>query len=112
MKKYPVHEHGRYTVISLTGEVDLNFSPQAREQILKQLKKKKPVLVDLSAVEYIDSSGVASLVEGFQTAKRTNLDYGLLGISDAVQQVLSITRLDGIFPLYESEENFFQSFSR
>ena len=57
-------------------------------------------------------AGIASLVEGFQTAKNTNLDYGLLSISDAVQQVLAITRLDGIFPLYDSEENFFQSFSR
>ena len=88
MAKYPVHEHGRYTVISLTGEVDLNFSPKAREQILKHLKQKKHLLVDLSAVEYIDSSGVASLVEGFQIARNQQQDFALVGVSQAAMQVL------------------------
>ena len=102
MKKYPVHEHGRFTVISLTGEVDLNFSPQAREQILKQLNKNKHVLVDLSAVEYIDSSGVASLVEGFQLARSQQQEFALVGVSKAAMQVLQLARLDKVFPMYDS----------
>ncbi len=104
MTKYPVHEHGRYTVISLTGEVDLNYSPKAREQILKQLKQKKHLLVDLSAVEYIDSSGVASLVEGFQMARSQQQDFGLVGVSQAAMQVLQLARLDKVFPIFNSLE--------
>lgn len=102
---YPVHEHGAFSVLSLTGEVDLNCSPQAREQILKCLKKNRPLLVDLSAVDYIDSSGVASLVEGFQTARGQQLDFGLVGVSKAALQVLQLARLDKVFPIYSSIED-------
>jgi anti-sigma B factor antagonist len=100
--KYPVHDHGSFTVISLTGEVDLNYSPQAREQILKYLKQNRNLLVDLSQVEYIDSSGVASLVEGFQLARQQKLQFGLVGVSKIVMQVLQLARLDKVFPIYAS----------
>jgi len=100
--KYPVTEHGRFTVISLNGEIDLNVSPRAREQILKQLKQNKHLLVDLSAVEYIDSSGVASLVEGFQLARGQKLDFALVGVSKAAMQVLQLARLDKVFKIYDS----------
>ena len=53
-----------YTIIELEGEVDLSCSPEARKEILDVLKAGQHLLVDLSAVTYIDSSGVASLVEG------------------------------------------------
>ena len=104
MMKYPVTEHGRHTVISLMGEVDLNVSPQAREQILKLLKQKKDLLVDLSAVDYIDSSGVASLVEGFQLARSQQQDFALVGVSKAAMQVLQLARVDKVFPIYMSLE--------
>ena len=59
--RYNTREVDSYTVIELQGEVDLSCSPEARKQILDQLSQKKHLLVDLSAVTYIDSSGVASL---------------------------------------------------
>lgn len=101
MSRYPVTEHGRFTVIALHGEVDLNESPKAREQILRQLKQNRPLLVDLSAVEYIDSSGVASLVEGFQLARSQQQEFGLVGVSKAAMQVLQLARLDKVFPIYD-----------
>ncbi len=100
--KYPTHEHGEYTVLSLQGEVDLSCSPQAREQILKLLKSSKNLLVDLSSVDYIDSSGVASLVEGFQVARNQKLEFALVGVSKAAMQVLQLARLDKVFPIYQS----------
>jgi anti-sigma B factor antagonist len=97
---FPVEEKQGFHVILLDGEVDLSRSPDARKVILKCLKKKHHVMVDLSAVEYIDSSGVASLVEGFQYARANNLDFGLLGVSDAAMSVLRLARLDQVFPVY------------
>ena len=91
---------GEFTVISLQGEVDLHYSPKAREIILKHLNDKQHVLVDLSAVEYIDSSGVASLVEGFQHARSHTLKFALVGVSDAAMQILQLSRLDKVFPIY------------
>ena len=66
-----------FRVILLSGEVDLHSSPQARQAILDNLKTGKPLLIDLSGVSYMDSSGVASLVEGYQTARKQGLEFGL-----------------------------------
>lgn len=95
-----------YDLLQLRGEVDMHFSPQLRENILGSLKAGNPLLIDMAAVSYIDSSGIASLVEGFQTAKTASLPYGLLNISTTAQQVLTMTRLDKIFDLYTSAEQF------
>lgn len=95
-----------YDLLQLAGEVDLHDSPELREKILGSLKAGNPLLIDMSNVSYIDSSGIASLVEGFQTAKSAKLAYGLLNISSTAMQVLTLTRLDRIFSLYSSPEQF------
>ena len=97
-----ISTEGRFTLLAISGEVDLYQSPKARQQILSCLQSKQNLLVDLSAVEYIDSSGVASLVEGFQTAKRSALEFGLIGVSDAAMRVLQLARLDKVFPIHKS----------
>lgn len=91
-----------FTIIALSGEVDLHYSPKAREIILKCLGDKDHVLVDLADVAYIDSSGVASLVEGFQHARTHNLKFALMGVSDAAMQILQLSRLDKVFPIIAS----------
>ncbi len=99
---YPVREEGGYAVVELSGDVDLSCSPEARETILECLHKGQRVLVDLSAVTYIDSSGIASLVEGYQTARKRQLDFGLVGVSEAALGVLQLARLDKVFPIHAS----------
>lgn len=103
--KYPVKREGKYTVLSLNGEVDLNCSPDARKQILKYLNNNENLLIDMSDVEYIDSSGVASLVEGFQLSRSLKTEFALVGVSKPAMQVLQLARLDKIFPVYESVED-------
>ena len=109
--KYELRIETAFDVLVLGGEIDLHYSPTLREKILTSLNSGRPLLIDMQAVSYIDSSGVASLVEGFQKAKSNDLHYGLLSISTATMQVLSITRLDQIFTLYESEEIFIDQLS-
>jgi len=99
---YKVREEGGYAVVELTGDVDLSCSPDARQTILGCLDEDRSVLVDLSAVTYIDSSGVASLVEGYQTAKKSGLKFGLVGVSEAALGVLQLARLDKVFPIHAS----------
>ncbi len=99
-------DKGKYTVIGLEGEVDLSCSPDARESILNVLDEDKNLLVDLAKVSYIDSSGVASLVEGYQTAKKQSLKFGLVGVSDAAMSVLKLARLDQVFPIFDSLEDY------
>lgn len=102
--KYQQREQGPYTIIELAGEVDLSCSPDARREILAVLDSGRNLLVDLSGVTYIDSSGVASLVEGYQAARKKQLRFGLLAVSDAVMSVFKLARLDQVFPIHATVE--------
>ena len=102
-------QEGDFTIVVLEGEVDLHYSPTARKSILDSLKNSRNVLVDLSEVKYIDSSGIASLVEGFQLARSTNLEFGLVGVSEAAISVLKLARLDKVFPIKDSVKDFINS---
>ncbi len=93
-----------YTVLELKGDIDLSRSPDARRQILDCLEGGRHLLIDLGGVSYIDSSGVASLVEGYQTAKKKGLRFGLVGVSAAALGVLQLARLEKVFPLHASAE--------
>lgn len=102
---YGVREEGGYQVVELRGDVDLSCSPLARSTILGCLGASHHVLVDLSGVTYIDSSGIASLVEGYQTAKKKKLRFGLIGVSDTAMSVLQLARLDKVFPIHSSVQD-------
>jgi anti-sigma B factor antagonist len=99
---YEVYQQSGFTIVCLTGDVDLSCSPVARKTILENLQRKENMLVDLSTVEYIDSSGIASLVEGYQVSKSHGLDFALIGVSDTAMEVLRLARLDQVFPIFES----------
>ena len=102
--KYNTRVDSDYTIVELDGEVDLSCSPDARKQILDCLNKAQNLLIDLSKVTYIDSSGVASLVEGYQTAKKKSLKFGLISVSNAAMNVLQLARLDKVFPIHATIE--------
>lgn len=97
-----ISEAAPFRVICLSGDVDLHSSPQARQAILDELKRGAPLLVDLSAVSYMDSSGVASLVEGYQTARKRGVEFGLAAPTQAALSVLRLARLDKVFPIHAS----------
>ncbi len=97
-------DHPPFKVLHLSGDVDLHSSPKARDAILDCLKQKSALLVDLSAVSYMDSSGVASLVEGYQTAKKQGLKFALVSVASPVMNVLKLARLDKVFPIHASLE--------
>ncbi|MCU7829085.1 MAG: STAS domain-containing protein [Candidatus Thiodiazotropha sp. (ex Myrtea sp. 'scaly one' KF741663)] len=99
---YKIEEAAGFAIVHLEGDVDLSRSPTARQAILDCLQERQHVLVDLTAVTYIDSSGVASLVEGFQVSRRMSLDFALIGVSDAAMSVLQLARLDQVFPIFAS----------
>ena len=100
------------TVVSLKGAVDLYSSPDARKAVLGSIKEGKPklVLVDLAGVSYIDSSGVATLVEGLQLAKEYKCEFYLVGLSAAAKEVFELARLDKVFSIFASEKDAVDKF--
>jgi anti-sigma B factor antagonist len=95
---------GDVALVRVTGEVDLSWSQQVRKTILDALGKSKAVGVELSQVTYMDSSGIAALVEGFQTARAKGIKFGLVSASSPVRSVLALARLDKVFPMVDSAE--------
>jgi anti-sigma B factor antagonist len=85
-------------VITVEGEVDLYTSPDLRSAILKAVRKaKERIEVDLAGVAYMDSSGVATLVEGFKKANESSKAFVLVAPSNSVMKVLQLAKLDGVF---------------
>ncbi|WP_395792745.1 STAS domain-containing protein [Aquimonas sp.] len=93
---------GRYAVVRLSGEVDLSWSAQVRQAVLAALADSEHVAVHLGAVQYIDSSGIAALVEGFQNARGRGQRFVLVAASDPVRAVLRLARLDRVFELVDT----------
>ena len=73
--KHRTEEKQGATVVVLEGDVDLESSPTAREALLASVENGKKVLVDLSGVSYIDSSGVATLVEALQSSRKKGIEF-------------------------------------
>ncbi len=103
--KYQTREENGTTIITFEGSIDLDGSPDARRALLECVDIGQPLLVDLSLVEYIDSSGVASLVESFQKARVRGNPFALVAASSAVLRVLRLAHLDKVFSLYNSIED-------
>ena len=97
--EYEITEQDGALIVGLAGDVDLQSSPDARKVLLECVARKMPVLVDLSKVNYIDSSGIASLVESLQTARKGGGDLILVLVSEAALRVLELARLDKVFTI-------------
>lgn len=87
-------------IVALEGEIDLEQAGAVRRALLDSLKNGRNVLVDLSKVTYIDSSGIASLVEGLQVAKKQKSELALVAVSQRVRRVLELARLDKVFQIH------------
>jgi len=87
-------------VIALEGDIDLENAGEVRKALLANLKQKKDLLIDLSAVSYIDSSGIASLVEGLQVARKQKNELSLVSVSARALRVLELARLDKVFSIH------------
>ena len=96
--------NGACSVIEIQGDIDLKSSPQLRAAILDLFEKRgqERVILDLKGVHYIDSSGVASLVEGLQEAKKRKARFILSCLNEAPRHVLDLTRLTSVFEITQT----------
>jgi anti-sigma B factor antagonist len=91
-------------IVDVHGHIDLGTSPALRKTMLENLKNGSGLAVNLADVKYIDSSGIASLLEVLKEAKSKNKKFVLLGLTSGVREVLQLTRLTGVFEIYGSED--------
>jgi anti-sigma B factor antagonist len=93
------------SIIDCSGDVDLYTSTHLRQALLAEMQSgTRNVLVNMSDVAYIDSSGIATLVEGLQRSRQTQTRLGLFGLRGNTRSVLELARLDKVFNLFENEQ--------
>ena len=88
--------------VSIGGEIDLIRSPQLRTELAEILDTGlERLVIDLTAVPFMDSSGVATLVEALQTQRRADRKLILCGLQSKVRSIFEISRLDMVFTITE-----------
>lgn len=96
---FAVSTRGKAQVVSLSGEIDMSTAPGVRQAVLEAVRTGAPVVVEMSAVTYMDSSGIATLVEGLQSARKQGSAFILAGAAGNVLGVLKLARLDKVFTI-------------
>ena len=99
-----VRESGSAQVVDVEGEVDLDTSPHLRRALFDLLGKKPKLALNLRDLRYIDSSGIATLIEVLKTAQRLQMEFVLFGLSPAVQDAFRLTHVNRVFRIVETEE--------
>lgn len=94
------------TIVQPKGEIDLSRAPSLRTQLNAiQAKRPQRLIIDLAGVPYMDSSGVATLVEAMQNARRSGSKLVLAAMQDKVRSIFEIARLDMVFTIVKTTED-------
>lgn len=107
--KLKVEQDSRGQILRPEGEIDLHYTPELRARLLRLIGTGRGIVIDMSGVTYIDSSGVATLVEGLKRARDAGQAFLIAGVQDAPMRVLELTRLDQVFALYPDRESALQA---
>lgn len=94
------------SVIVPTEDIDMSRSPVLRSAIKEELKPGLDrMVIDLSQVQYMDSSGLATLVEAMRLAKTSNVGLHLCAMTAKVRAIFEIARLDAFFSIKDTRED-------
>ncbi len=87
-------------IVALDGDLDMSSSPQVRNALLPLFRKKAThIIVDLSGVPYIDSSGIATFVEGLQLSRKGGMRFSLAGAAPTVESIFELAYLKDVFEM-------------
>ena len=110
MKKEPASSgttpgQSRFNVLSLKGEIDLHVSPSITASLNERIDKKpERLVVDLSDVSYIDSAGLAALIQAMQKVEGYGGKFMLAGLQETVRSIFEISRLDQVFQIFSDAD--------
>jgi anti-sigma B factor antagonist len=103
---------GDVTVIDAAGRITLGEGASLFRDTIRDLtaQGKKKLLLNLSDVSYIDSSGIGEMVSGFTTVTNNRGQFKLVGLSKRIKDLLQITKLYTVFDSYDDEAEAVRSF--
>jgi anti-sigma B factor antagonist len=99
-------------LLELRGEIDLNEKPNVAARLDPLIDKQSAaIVVDLSGVSYVDSSGLAILVDALQRVQKYGGKLGLAGLQGNVAMVFQIARLDKVFRIFTDRSSAIEAFA-
>jgi anti-sigma B factor antagonist len=104
--KLSTRQLGEITILDLTGDITLFNSPEIRKALIALIRDEHvpQLFVNMTGVKYVDSSGIASLVEGLKLSRELGSRFVLYGLSKPAITVLELTHLLRVFEVHASEE--------
>lgn len=98
------------SVITVSGDIDMYSSPELRNVLMQHINKKvKFLFVDFREVTYMDSSGIATFVEGLKSMKTYDGRLKLFGLPEGIMEIFRFSKLDNIFEIYGNIEDALNS---
>lgn len=92
-------------LVTLPKQLLMADAPRAKSDLLRIANKQQPrVIMDMSQLEYIDSSGLAVLVSCLQKTRRNSGELCLFGVRDTVRVLLDLTRLNDVLPIADEKD--------
>lgn len=98
-------------ICRVDGEVDVNTAPQVKKSFERLIKEKRDkIVINMEKVDYIDSSGLATLVELLKNFRKYGARLKLVSLTPKVRSLFEITKLEKLFDISEKEEEALKTF--
>lgn len=96
-------DHGNCVVLAIAGEVDLGTAPELREKLFELVADgHRGIVIDLTATEFMDSTGLGALVAGLKRLRAHQGDMRLVCTTARIRKVFEITHVDRVIPMFDS----------
>jgi anti-sigma B factor antagonist len=101
-----VEEVNGFTVLAVSGEVDVFTAPQLRQRLLELIEEgKRRIVVDLSPTEFLDSTGLGALASGVKRMRTLGGDIGLVCPLGHIRTILELVAFNQVFGIYDDRES-------
>ncbi len=95
-------QHLQYEILHLVGDININNSALMKRDLLNVISNQKSILLDFTKLNYIDSSGIATLIESLNITSASGLKLAIVGANNLPMKMLELTQLDKVFTLFDS----------
>ena len=108
-----IRQADEISIVEVTGKLTCLESGALRNSIAQLLKEgRKLILLNLSGLTYLDSSGIGDLVHTYMSVIKRGGEMKVVGLSDKVEEILKITKLHQVLQEFHDERSALQSFPR
>ncbi len=106
-----IRQVGQVSVVEVTGKLTSLESGALNNSIAQLLKEgRKQILLNLSGLTYLDSSGIGELVRTYMSVIKRDGEMKVVGLTDKAEEILKITKLYQVFQEFQDERSALQSF--